>query len=99
MHSMEKNVIAFGCIRVPRCQARSKRSGEQCRKTAMKGKKVCRSHGGASTGPKTTAGRAKCAEVKTNHGRETRAIRASRGEKLQELRELEALMKCAGLIL
>lgn len=29
----------------------------------MQGKRVCRTHGGASTGPKTDAGKAKCAEV------------------------------------
>ncbi|MFZ9967873.1 MAG: HGGxSTG domain-containing protein, partial [Steroidobacteraceae bacterium] len=31
------------------CRARSKRSGEQCRKAAMKGKTVCLAHGGRST--------------------------------------------------
>jgi hypothetical protein len=55
----------------------------------MQGKSVCRSHGGASTGPRTAAGRARCAEAKTVHGWETRALREARAEKLQELRELE----------
>ena len=98
VHSMEEYVTAFGTIEVPRCQARSKRSGEQCRKAAMRDKQVCRTHGGASTGPKTAAGRAKCAEVKMVHGREARAIRAIRDKKLRELRELEGVMKGAGLI-
>jgi hypothetical protein len=31
-----------------RCQARSKRSGEQCRKSAMRGLTVCKTHGGAA---------------------------------------------------
>jgi hypothetical protein len=65
----------------------------------MKGKPVCRTHGGASTGPRTAAGRAKCAEVKTIHGRETRDIRAKRDVKLRELRELETFMKGVGMIL
>jgi glucans biosynthesis protein len=31
----------------PRCRARSKRSGKQCRAPAVRGKHVCRMHGGA----------------------------------------------------
>ena len=99
MADLSPYTISFGTTEVPRCQARSKRSGEQCRKAAMRGKSVCRTHGGASTGPRTAAGRAKCAEVKTVHGRETRAKREARAVKLRELRELEALMKGAGMIL
>ncbi len=34
------------------CTAKSKRSGERCKCYAMKGKTVCRIHGGRSTGPK-----------------------------------------------
>ena len=64
----------------------------------MNGMDVCRTHGGASTGPRTSEGRQKCAEVKTMHGRETRAIRAIRDEKLRELRDLERFMKIEGLI-
>ncbi len=76
-----------------RCKARSKRSGEQCRKAAMRGKAVCLAHGGASTGPRTAAGRARCAEARTLHGWETRALREVRAEKLRELRELEHYIK------
>ena len=89
--------VTFG-IAVARCKAKSKRTGNQCLKAAMKGKAVCRTHGGASTGPITPAGRQKCAEVKTTHGRETRAIRANRDEKLRELRDLERFMKTEGFI-
>ena len=87
--------MIFGSFEVPRCQAKSKRSGLQCQKAAMQGKRVCRSHGGASTGPKTIAGRQRCAAAKTVHGRETRAIRAARDVKL---REMEQTLKNAGLI-
>ena len=62
----------------------------------MRGKTVCLAHGGRSTGPRTAAGRAKCAEAKTVHGWETRAKREVRAEKLQELRELERYMKGIG---
>ena len=44
----------------------------------MKDKAVCRTHGGRSTGPKTEAGRQRCAEAKTVHGRETREVRTER---------------------
>ena len=60
--------MIFGSFEVPRCQAKSKRSGLQCRKAAMQGKRVCRTHGGASTGPKTIAGQQRCATTKTVHG-------------------------------
>ena len=64
----------------------------------MQGKSVCRTHGGDSTGPKTNAGRQRCAVAKTVHGRETRAIRAAKDVKLRELREMEQTLKNAGLI-
>jgi hypothetical protein len=31
----------------PRCTARSKRSGQQCQGPAVRGKRVCRMHGGS----------------------------------------------------
>ena len=89
--------VTFG-ITMLRCQAKSKRSGNQCLKAAMKGKAVCRTHGGASTGPRTPTGRQKCAEVKTMHGRETRGIRAMRDVKLRELRYLERFMRSEGTL-
>jgi len=88
----------FGAVRTPRCQARSKRSAEQCRKAAMRDKRVCRTHGGTSTGPKTPEGRAKCAKAKTIHGWETRAIRRERAAKLAELRLMERVMIEVGMI-
>ena len=89
---------AGGRITCRRCKAHSKRTKEQCQAPAMRGKAVCRTHGGHASGPKTKAGRAKCAEVKTVHGRETRAIRARRSRILGELRKLEQLGKAAGVI-
>jgi len=53
----------------------SKHSRAQCKKPAMKGKRVCRTHGGRSTGPKTQAGRQRCADARTIHGNETRQAR------------------------
>jgi len=93
----KSHTTSFGNA-VPRCQAKSKRSGQQCGKPAMRGKAVCRTHGGASTGPKTPEGRKRCAEARTIHGREGRATRQRRAEKLKEMREIEKLMIDAGLI-
>jgi hypothetical protein len=44
-----------------RCTASSKRSGEQCKKPALKISRTqkCEFHGGRSTGPKTEAGKAR----------------------------------------
>ena len=77
-----------GRIRAPRCQALSKRSQMQCRKAALKRKRVCMFHGGKSTGPVTEDGRKRCAIAKTVHGYETRAAREYRAEKFRELKAL-----------
>jgi hypothetical protein len=48
-------ITAGGRIRCTQCTAQSKRTKVQCRAPATKGKKVCKFHGGSSTGPKTPA--------------------------------------------
>tara|TARA_B100001964_G_scaffold135605_1_gene149699 strand:+ start:19 stop:369 length:351 start_codon:yes stop_codon:yes gene_type:complete len=58
----------------------------------------CAAHGGKSTGAKTTDGKRRCAAAKTIHGRETRAIRNARSEKLAELRQLETQMVEMGIL-
>jgi hypothetical protein len=50
-----------------RCHAKSKRSGEQCKSWAVKGKKVCRMHG-AFAGIKTKEGRERQVKSVTKHG-------------------------------
>jgi len=54
--------------------------------------RVCRFHGGKSTGPKTKEGRKRCGIAKTVHGGETRAIRAARPAKMAELNVLEKII-------
>jgi hypothetical protein len=70
-------VTAGGKITCQRCQAMSKRTGKQCGAPADRQSKTgkCKWHGGRSTGPKTEQGRAKCAESKTVHGKDTRKRR------------------------
>ena len=87
-----------GRIRCPRCQAKSKRSQQQCRSPAIRGKRVCKVHGGRSTGPRTQQGRNLCGAAKTLHGRETRAIRAKRQQALAELRVIERMGKGFGIM-
>ena len=82
---------AGGRITCVQCNAKSKRTGNQCRAPAAKGKTKCRFHGGASTGPKTDQGRRRCAEAKTIHGNETRKARIERAESMRRLRALEDL--------
>ena len=85
---IEKYVTLFGLdTPAPRCQAQSKRSKQQCRKAAIKGKKVCRLHGGLSTGPRTSEGRKRCAAAKTVHGWETRELRNKRADKFREMKQ------------
>ena len=79
---------AGGKIRCPRCQAMSKRTGEQCGAPAMRGKTKCAYHGGKSTGPKTEPGRQRIVAALTKNGRESRAQRERRALKLRELKEL-----------
>jgi hypothetical protein len=64
----------------------------------MKGKAVCRTHGGLSTGPRTEAGRQRCAQAKTIHGRETRATRSKRSLASARLAVLEAVGFSIGLM-
>ena len=80
-----------GRVTCQRCQAKSKRTKLQCAAPALNGKRVCKTHGGRSTGPKTEAGRQRCAEAKTVHGRETRAARTERSLASARLAVLESV--------
>ena len=80
-----------GRVQCKQCQATAKHSRVQCKKAALRGKNVCRNHGGKSVGPRTPEGRAKCAKAKTIHGMQTRAKRkqnAISATKLLLLRDL-----------
>ncbi len=87
-----------GRIRCNQCEAMSKHSRLQCKKPAMKGKRVCRTHGGRSTGPRTDEGRQRCADAKTIHGNETRKARTERAEGMRRLRTLEELGYALGIM-
>ena len=80
-----------GRVVCQRCQAKSKRTKLQCAAPALKGKRVCKTHGGRSTGPKTKDGRQRCSEAKTIHGRETREARTERSLASARLALLESV--------
>jgi hypothetical protein len=50
-----------------RCGARC-RDGSHCRRPKLAGRTRCRAHGGASSGPRTAAGRTRSARNSTTHG-------------------------------
>ena len=80
-NAMTKNFTfrtAGGRILCTQCQAKAKSTQQQCRRPAVRGKKVCRLHGGVSTGPRTAEGRQRCAEARLIHGQETTALRNER---------------------
>ncbi len=91
-------VTAGGLIRCPRCQAQSKRTGRQCGAPAAVGKRVCRFHGGGSTGPRTSEGRQRCAAARTVHGQQTRQARAEIALDARRLRAIEALGRLLGML-
>lgn len=87
-----------------RCGAKT-RSGEPCKKAAMKGRARCRNHGGCATGPRTEEGRARIAAARTKHGRLSKEKRAEAKRRAQvgrevraELREIERELIAGGLL-
>jgi hypothetical protein len=87
-------VTAGDRIICKRCTAKSKRSGEQCKKPALRSSKTqkCGHHGGLSRGPITTEGKARIAAAHTVHGRETQKQRAERSTASARLSRLEDAM-------
>jgi len=71
----------------PRCRARCKHTKQRCRGPAMKGRKVCRMHGGKGGAPKGER------NGNYRHGRQTLAVRAERRELARGRAELRALMR------
>lgn len=97
---MPKNITlltAGGRIRCVQCQAKAKSTKQQCRRPACKGRRVCKLHGGRSTGPRTQEGRQRCATARLVHGRETGAARRERSLGSARLAVLEQVGFALGL--
>lgn len=84
-------ITAGGRIKCHRCQARSSRSKQQCFKPALKNKRVCSTHGGLSTGPKTQEGIKRIQSAHWKHGNETKKARAERRAKSLMFQRLEEI--------
>ncbi len=92
-HNLQSNLTtAGGRITCPRCQARSKRTKNQCGKPALKGKRVCQFHGGRSTGAKTKAGKARQKAAVTKSGNYTKESSEARASSMRMLHGLEDAM-------
>ena len=85
-------VTAGGKVVCARCMAKSKRSGEQCKKPALQGKAVCDFHGGRSTGPKTQAGKDRQRAAVTKTGEFTQQAMEDRARSMRMLHGLEDAM-------
>ena len=86
-----------GRVECTQCHAKSKRTQQRCKAPAIRGKSVCRFHGGLSTGAKTVQGRAKIAAAHIKHGRDTRQSRLDASSSAAEIRYLEALGFTCGM--
>lgn len=91
---INKLLTAGGQIQCLRCTAMSSRTGVQCGRPALKSSKTqkCQYHGGSSTGPKTTEGKARIAAAHTVHGQETNKARAARSAGSANLSRIEDAM-------
>jgi hypothetical protein len=58
----------------------------------MQGKTKCRTHGGASTGPKTQAGKVAIRQAHFEHDEQTLKAKAARSAKHAEMQALENIM-------
>jgi hypothetical protein len=75
----------------PRCRAKRKSDGKQCRAAAMANGR-CRVHGGPSTGPRTPEGLERSRKATWRHGHYSAESKAARAEGRHALRELRALL-------
>ena len=87
-------ITAGGKIICPRCTAKSKRSGEQCRKPALKTSRTqkCQFHGGRSTGAKSEAGKARQRASVITAGYHTKEAIEARAHSARTLASLEDAM-------
>jgi hypothetical protein len=85
---------ASGRIECARCTARSKRTGNQCKKPALKKSRPqqCQIHGGGRCGPRTAEGKARSAEANLRTGEhiKTELDKADRSRALLRVLEAEA---------
>jgi hypothetical protein len=87
-------VTAGSKISCLRCTAMSKRSGEQCKKPALKASRTqkCEFHGGRSTGPKTAEGKTRQRAAVLKSGYYTKEVMEDKARSMRVLHGLEDAM-------
>lgn len=73
---------------IPTCGAMKKGMGRPCLRYPCKNGR-CHLHGGKSTGPKTEAGRQKCADVNWKHGLRSKEAIEERKRNMAFLRQCD----------
>lgn len=88
-----------GKITCRRCTAKSKRSGDQCKKPALKTSRTqkCEFHGGRSIGPKTTEGKARQRTAVIKSGNYTKEAMEDKARSARMLAGLEDAMYVLGM--
>lgn len=85
----EPRCLVFGQHNCNQCTAKSKRSGTRCLAPAVKGKSVCRMHGGKSTGPRTEGGLLRSRRARLIHETQTQKVRLAHKKAILAIRALE----------
>ena len=93
----EPRCSVFGRYSCNQCTAKSKRSGTRCLAPAVKGKSVCRMHGGKSTGPRTKEGLLRSRRARATHGTQTREVRLEHKKAMIAIRALEEIALFHGI--
>jgi hypothetical protein len=75
------------------CKAKSKRSGNQCLKWAVRGRITCHMHGGTSMGPVTKAGKELSRKAAFRHGGYTKQAKTHQREMTALIRQSKDLLK------
>jgi len=75
------------------CTAKSKQSNSRCKNNATIGKKVCRFHGGRSTGAKTVEGIDRIKKANTKNGQFTKESIAERKTFRDNIKTYKTILK------
>lgn len=75
------------------CTAKSKRSGNQCLKWAVRGRTTCHMHGGRSKGPTTKLGKEHSRNAAFRHGAYTKQAKTYHREMIALIHESKGFLQ------
>lgn len=75
------------------CMMHSKRSLQQCKKWALRGRNTCHMHGGTSKGPKTKKGKEKARQAAFRHGGYTKEAKMFHQEAMKLIRQSKNIIQ------